>query len=233
MRTRTVVLVGLSLTAGLLLCGCSDSEGNLVLPAALVGTWGVGGFDANGNPKGAALVDVQPDGDVLFVNVGLQPFALAQAPAIIVGQVFNVEGNFQGDVNPNGMPVHIAGDLDEDDTGTGTWNSPTENGTLQLWRANNNQNFTLNCTVQGTQTGTGTITAGVTGILTGTMTIDGLGSDDIHGVVTGSGEVVGGWGGADSGLPFVTFQGNLTVTGATGTWTAEDGSTGTWTAVFA
>lgn len=211
-----VALVGIVLLAG---CG-GGGTARFILPPEMVGLWGAVAFDNAGNPVTGALFRVDENGTITLVSDESATFA---------GQILNETGAFSAQFNTGiPTPVTVTGDLDTNDTGTGTWHQGTAEGTVQLWRAGTGESAILDVTVEGPFTGGGVVDF-VNGEVAGTITIEGVGTSEIHGVVTSAGHIVGGWGGG-GGLPFVFFEGDHVDGTIGGTWTADDGTTGTWTA---
>lgn len=216
--------------AGTLFCGCDSGDGGVVLPPELVGLWGAVAFDNAGQPTGGGLVRVLVNGDIT-ADPDIGSAASSRAP-IVIGHVTDENGTFEVEINDPEDGLRMAtGDLNTDGTGAGVWSGGGDTGTFVLWKAQSGEAFTLCVTVDGPYTGTGTVSMDADGAISGTLTVTGVGTGNVGGVVTSGGHVVGGWGGSE-GLPFVLLDGDLTETGASGTWTAEDGSTGTWTATF-
>jgi hypothetical protein len=227
-----MVVVALSLLVGaVLLGGCGGDGGggdDGVIPDEFVGFWGAVAFDNAGNPMGGNLLEIEEDGDILLQDTGAAGAGVgaAQAGPVLVGRVTNSRGTFEGSVEVDGGVVSFFGDLNTNDTGTGTWTRGFDTGAMQLWRAAWRTARTLNMTVAGPVTGTGTVSVGADGLVSGTVTAGG-GDSQVNGVVTGAGHIVAA---TDGGDTFVLIQGAVTGTGASGTWRTGDGETGTWTA---
>lgn len=239
MRTLAVLCLVGGLTAGLLLCGCGGGGDVdvVVPPAGFVGTWGGVGLDGNGNPRGDAVFEVQPDGDIVMADIGGASLAgsiTTAAAGQVIGHVTSLDGAIRIDfTDPKMGHVTGTGDLDLNDTGHATGTAGGKAFNLTLWRANWHTARTLNVTVQGAPVGTVSVDAD--GIVTGTFTIEGQVTPVRVGVVTGAGHIaitfwcndVGDAGGT------VFVEGDMNINGATGTWKDETGDSGTWTAVFA
>lgn len=221
MRLVMLVAMLMAMVAGLSLCGCDgdcdNGDDGFIVPAALIGFWGAVALDQADRPVGGELLEVDANGDILIGDE-------------VVGELSGPGGNFTASFpDGDGGTVNINGDLDTNDTGTGTFTQGAESGSVELLRASYSTPFTMNVTVAGDGTGTGTISGDADGFLTGSITSDSI-TWDVNGVVTTNGRVAGG-GEVAEGV-FVLFRGNLTATGGSGTWIASDGSTGTWTGTF-
>lgn len=230
LKLSTAALLLICLIGGLLLCGCEGSDGELILPPELVGIWGAAAFTSQGLPDGGGLFNVEANGDIVVESTDLA--SQASRVPVVVGHVFSVDGGFQVQVaDPDEGTLTAVGDLDTDGTGSGNWNRGAQQGSFQLWKADPTQVNILTVAIAGSHSGTGDVTVSE-GVLRGTITIDGVGTAQIGGVVTSTGHIVGGWG-SDDNLPFVFFEGDDVDGTISGTWTTEDGETGTWTAAFA
>lgn len=221
MRLVMLVAMLMAMVAGLSLCGCSgddcDDNDGFIVPAALIGFWGAVALDQADRPVGGELLEVAANGDILIDDE-------------VVGELRGPGGSFTVSFpDGDGGTVNITGDLDTDDTGTGTFTQGAESGNVELLRASYNTPFTMSITFAGDATGTGTISGDADGFLTGTMTSDSI-ARPVNGVITTNGTIAGG--GDVSEDVFVLFRGNITGTGGSGTWIASDGSTGTWTGTF-
>lgn len=232
MRTLAMVLAAAMVLGAALLCGCGGGSSVIVVPEEFLGTWGAMAFQSNGHPLGGGILEVLPDGDIMLQEISLTSAGVTVLPAragTLIGHVTSAHGHFSASVTAAGHTVILGGQLRTDDTGSGSWREGPANGALQLWRANHAGAFALDVVVSGPATGTGTITVDTAGVVTGSITVNGDRAD-VSGVVTNDGHIVAGWNGPD-GL-FVLIEGDVTLTGATGTWDASEGIEGTWTATF-
>jgi hypothetical protein len=233
MRSLAVLCLVVGIAVVALLGGCGGGGNEVVVvPEALVGLWGAVGFD-NGNPGGGLFFEVQDDGDIVARDLEARAAGLmstAQVDGAVIGRITNSNGSFRVQfVSEDSTTVTATGTLGLDDTGQGTWRQGGDEGTMELWRANWTQARTLAVNILGgPQPGTATVAVGADGIVSGTVTAMGT-TTNAHGVVTGAGHVAAG---TEMGDNFILIEGDLTATGAAGTWTMSDGTTGTWTAVF-
>ena len=232
-QLMAVLVVAIALV-GLSLCGCGggDDDGAFVVPAEFVGTWAAVGYDPGGNPSGGGVFNVDDEGNIYlqeFDGAAVLGGVTTAQSGTLVGTITSESGSFRIQMSEDGTTTTVTGDLDTDDTGSGTWRGGGESGPVDLWRANGTGTaYNLSINITGDATGTGNIAVGADGVVSGTVTVGGT-TYDVHGVVTGDGQIAAGVNDEDI---FVLIEGTASSTSASGTWKNSDGSDGTWTATF-